>query len=101
MTKIPFGKYRGKELTDIPKDYLLWLTDPKTKSGVFKVDPAIQEEARRLLEVNHAQYQPPSEGELQKIMDKPTLGLDKAQMIKILQDIERYVKDKISDVAQM
>jgi len=31
--KMPFGKYKGQELTEIPPDYLAWVTNNLTITG--------------------------------------------------------------------
>jgi hypothetical protein len=57
---LPFGKYKGRQIEDIPEDYLCWLGKPKY-SGAFykslhstelnwKVPLAVTIEARKILE---------------------------------------------------
>jgi len=44
ITIMPFGKFQGKPLDDVPKDYVEWLA----KSGAF--DKAENEELRKSFE---------------------------------------------------
>ena len=30
-TPMPFGKYKGRKMEDVPADYLLWLRDQKCR----------------------------------------------------------------------
>jgi hypothetical protein len=55
--KISFGKYKGKELADIPEDYLVWLakgggytTGKHSTDMRFKIPVPIWCEARSILQ---------------------------------------------------
>lgn len=32
QTPMPFGKYKGRKMKDVPADYLLWLRDQKCQN---------------------------------------------------------------------
>lgn len=55
--KIPFGKYRGCEIADLPENYLEWLLTIELKSGLF--DAVVIEINRRRFSRQH--YQAKSE----------------------------------------
>jgi hypothetical protein len=51
MMQMPFGKHRGKDMEELPRDYLEWLLEPVLSNGKeFNVSPAVQEEAQRILD---------------------------------------------------
>ncbi|HEX3642909.1 MAG TPA: DUF3820 family protein [Ktedonobacteraceae bacterium] len=53
MATIPFGKHRGTDIKDLPKEYLVWMQDsdynpkPIIRNGVNWTELAIQELTRR------------------------------------------------------
>ena len=50
--KIPFGKYEGEDIEDIPHSYLLWLERECTNDTVRE---AAENEVRRRID-NHEEY---------------------------------------------
>jgi hypothetical protein len=58
--KIPFGKFKGTDMADLPEDYLCWVAKPKYSGKYYeslhstdlkwKVPFPVKIEARRILE---------------------------------------------------
>jgi hypothetical protein len=55
--KLPFGSYRGQDISDVPESYLKWLAKPKpytkgihSSEVTWTVPIEIRAEARRILE---------------------------------------------------
>ncbi len=60
--KLPFGKYRERELVDVPRAYLDWLLDQEWPDVWTK--PCVQEELELRREVEHLRRAGPAEGGL-------------------------------------
>lgn len=52
--RMPFGKHRGEELGNIPRDYLLWVLD-----NCDNISPTLRDEIRRILGIGRPSYSPP------------------------------------------
>ncbi len=52
--RMPFGKHRGEQLGNVPRDYLLWVLD-----NCGNISPTLRNEIRRILGIGRPSYSPP------------------------------------------
>lgn len=50
--KMPFGKFKGEDIEDIPEDYLVWLQD---KTDIADTRPALADEVEAQLRLKSGQ----------------------------------------------
>ena len=83
--EIKFGKHKGQEVKNLPKDYLQWLLKPK--EGTFKVPQSVLEEARAALE----RVTEPQKTEFG--FNETTVGLSKDTVLNLIDALRERISE--------
>ena len=88
---IPFGKrHKGKEMAQVfneDPEYIEWIANYRNEGNTFKISDRMREEAKQLLGVGAAEFNP------EEFAKEESQKIDKLQVLQALEDLKQVISE--------